>query len=407
MLRGLVNYLRGSVRLEVSGAFPERFLNLCAQRGIPFWDVEWLDANNLRLTVTRHGARQGDSLGQRVLCTVTPARRAGMPYFLSRFRSRYALLLGLALSLAAVGVLSRFVLTVEVTGNERIPTAEILTELRRQGLRIGAYGPGLDESAIGHETLIQLPELSWLSINLYGTRAQVLVREAVPRPQLEVGGDPGDVVAEAPGIITHMEVLDGDPAVAEGQTVVEGDVLISGHVRLPGPPYGDAGDVGWDTTAAAGRVYARTWRTLTAEIPLVAEVKAYTGETKHRLFFTFLGRRINFYGNSGISLAGYDKITNTWTAQLPGGRVLPLTLGHEALRAYTTEETALDPAAAETLLRDRLADALQIALGEGEVVHVGYTTAQRDGVLRVTLQAECREEIGRFVAHADTGSDTE
>ena len=34
MLKRMVNALRGSVRLEVSGAFPERFLNLCAQRGI-------------------------------------------------------------------------------------------------------------------------------------------------------------------------------------------------------------------------------------------------------------------------------------------------------------------------------------------------------------------------------------
>ena len=42
MLKRMVNALRGSVRLEVSGAFPERFLNLCAQRGIVFWNVEWL-----------------------------------------------------------------------------------------------------------------------------------------------------------------------------------------------------------------------------------------------------------------------------------------------------------------------------------------------------------------------------
>ena len=41
MLLRLVNALRGSVRLEVEGAFPERFLNLCAQRGILFWNVEW------------------------------------------------------------------------------------------------------------------------------------------------------------------------------------------------------------------------------------------------------------------------------------------------------------------------------------------------------------------------------
>lgn len=56
MLRKMINGLRGSVRLEVSGAFPERFLNLCAQNGMAFWDVEWLEATRLRLTLTRAAA---------------------------------------------------------------------------------------------------------------------------------------------------------------------------------------------------------------------------------------------------------------------------------------------------------------------------------------------------------------
>ena len=127
MLKRMVNALRGSVRLEVSGAFPERFLNLCAQRGIVFWNVEWLGG----LTVTRQGSGPARALGDKVLCTVVPAEQSGVPLFLGRFRRRYALLVGLALSLTAVCVLSQFVLTIEVEGNEAVSTAEILTELRR------------------------------------------------------------------------------------------------------------------------------------------------------------------------------------------------------------------------------------------------------------------------------------
>ena len=98
MLKRMVNALRGSVRLEVSGAFPERFLNLCAQRGIVFWNVEWLEATRLRLTVTRQGSGPARALGDKVLCTVVPAEQSGVPFFLGRFRRRYALLVGLALS---------------------------------------------------------------------------------------------------------------------------------------------------------------------------------------------------------------------------------------------------------------------------------------------------------------------
>ena len=54
-------------------------------------------------------------------------------------------------------------------------------------------------------------------------------------------------------------------------------------------------------THARGRVEARTWRTLTASIPLTAQVKAYTGEEKSRFTLTVLGYPVEFYQNAGIS----------------------------------------------------------------------------------------------------------
>ena len=36
MLRQTVNYMRGHVTLRVESGFPERLLNLCAARQIPF-----------------------------------------------------------------------------------------------------------------------------------------------------------------------------------------------------------------------------------------------------------------------------------------------------------------------------------------------------------------------------------
>ena len=40
---------------------------------------------------------------------------------------------------------------------------------------------------------------------------------------------------------------------------------------------------------------------------------------------------------------------------------------------------------------------VETRLGDGEVVHTSFSSAQRDGRLEVTLQDECTEEIGRFV----------
>lgn len=402
MLLRLVNALRGSVRLEVEGAFPERFLNLCAQRGILFWNVEWMEATRLRLTVTRRGSRQAAALGERTLCTVTPAGRSGMPYFLARFRKRYAFWVGMGLSMAAVCVLSSFVLTIEVKGNTTVPTAQILTELRRQGLGIGTFGPGLDERTVGNKVLLQLPQLSWLSINLYGTRAEVLVREAVEAPELVDAQEYGSVVARASGIVTRVEALTGEAVVKVGDTVLEGETLISGTVHLEGPAYSDKPEIGQIQVRASGRVYARTWRTMAAQLPLEAQVKRYTGEETNLWSVTALGRRTDFFGKGGISFDRYDKISRTWTLTLPGGEEMPLAVQRETCRAYELETLAVEPDAAEAMLKERLLEALEEAVGEGEIVSTEFAVETEDGMLKVTLQAECREEIGTFVPDSTT-----
>ena len=52
----------------------------------------------------------------------------------------------------------------------------------------------------------------------------------------------------------------------------------------------------------------------------------------------------------------------------------------------------------QAMLEERLDRELRELLGEtGQVVSQTYSAVQRSGALRVTLTAECREELGRFV----------
>ena len=38
-MQAFINRLQGRVRLEIEGAYPERFLNICAANGLPFWGL--------------------------------------------------------------------------------------------------------------------------------------------------------------------------------------------------------------------------------------------------------------------------------------------------------------------------------------------------------------------------------
>ncbi|MEG0596590.1 MAG: sporulation protein YqfD [Oscillospiraceae bacterium] len=398
MTRRLLDFLRGSVLVELEGPFPERFLNLCATGDVNFWSVQWQNTNVLRVKLNLPDAKRAPALAEKSGCSCRRVREGGLPSFLRQFRKRPALLAGLALSLTAFVALSQVVLTVEVTGNEKVPTAVILSELRRQGLRIGTFGPTLEERQVAQQTQMNLPQLSFLTLNRHGTRVVAVVRERAEKPPLLAETVPADIIAAAPGIITHMEVTRGQRKFAEGDTVAAGEVLISGTVDLEEPQYSEI-DMGTMTVRAGGRVWARTWRTLTAEIPLEAPVKQYTGGQKTRFSFSSMGSTINFYRNSGISFAKYDKIRKSKTPHLPGGLPLPVTFIRETLREYETTPQKLDEGAARGMLEEKLTLRLQALIGDGTVSAVKFQAAKQNGILTVTLQAECSEEIGRCVEY--------
>lgn len=402
-MQNVVNYARGWVRLQAVGAFPERLLNLCAQHEVTFWAVEWRDGQTLALTVLQGHLGRVRELAPRAGCDLTVEGQAGMPSFLTRFRRRYAFLVGLFLSVLVVCIGSRFVLTVEVTGNDRVADAAILSQLRREGLRPGVYGPHLDAKQIALNTQLAMEELSWVSVNLYGTRAQVVVREVVSPPDLSPQEGTSDIVAKAGGMVLEVDAAAGQAQVHAGDMVSEGEVLICGTVTMEGPQYSDI-PPRYLHVHAAGRVWARTWRTVRGTMPLTAITKRYTGRERSCWSVTVLDKRINFFGNSSIYRVGYDKISKTHTATLPSGQVLPVSVTHERLEQWEPVSVPVDLTAAQQLLEDRLTRHLEQLVGEdGQVVCVDWSARVADGVLTVTGVAECKEQIGENTAGLPAG----
>ncbi len=391
----LVNYIRGTVRVTITGAFPERVINLCAQERIDFWSVEWRDEHTVCFTLRHRGLAGAMTFAERVNCRLAVERRAGLPEFVGKFRHRYAFLAGLTVAMCAVGFLSRFVLTVEVAGNERVSDAAILQQLQRFGVRPGAYGPGLDRRQIEQEILLAMEDLSWMTINLYGTRIEVQVRERQAAPKRVDESGCYHIVAEADGIVTHVEPELGDAIVKKGDLVGKGEILISGTVTLEPPQYSELPNRYYDIHAR-GRVWARTWRETKAVIPVNVVCKTYTGREKRAWAINFFGKRMDFFGNSSILDGSYDKITSVRQIGLPGGIILPVWIVCETYNQYETDTLPVDLEAAAGLLEDRLYDQLVQLVGEdGQVLHTSYETCVTDGLLRVTAFGECLEEIGR------------
>lgn len=380
----VLNYLLGTVRVELRCKYSERAVNICAVNHVDFRDLVRGKDGAAEMTVGLSGyvtlRRVAKETGA---FTVRLIRRRGAPFFLWRIRKRYVLLTGMAVCLMLIGLSTVYVWQIDVLGNVTVPTSEILAALRSEGVDIGTCVLDIPARKVENDMLLKVPKLSFITLNNHGSRLEVIVREEREKPELFDPDVPTAVRAKKGGIVVSVTAREGWTLVKPGDTVAAGDELISAYV-----PLGTG-----RTVHATGSVRARTWYELTASMPLQAVKKEYTGEKTVRRAIILGGKRINLYFSGGNPYRCCDKIIEYKAATLPGGAVMPLTLVRETYEEYEPSSGAVAPEDAERMLKAKLLYDLERRIGDGAVVTADYETAAGEGLLTVTLRAECVEEI--------------
>lgn len=389
MLKHLVNLVRGEVTGRVESGFPERVLNLCAEYGIVFWDLNWASPVEFTFTMTRQDWKRLRRLSHRIDCDMTAVEWKGTPFFLGRIRRRYGLWVTLGICTVLIFWGSFFIWDFEIEGNEAVSQQEILRALDRHGVRFGTYGLHVDSRELRNYILLEIPELSYIAVNVRGCRAYVQVRERIPAPEIISKREPGNTVAAKDALITAIQPWDGEKMVLPGTTVKAGQLLISGVVQ------DDVSGVRY--LRGMGKVYGRTWYHLQCRVPLTVQEKVYTGKETTQRALLVGKKRWNLYFSSSILGDTCDKISSWNEWELPGGVALPVTVVTERFRPYQLAERERDPEEALALGEKTLDERLAGYLDEGEILSREVTAEERDGCLVVTLSVECQEQIGRLV----------
>ena len=389
MMKQVVNLMKGQVTGRVESGFPERVLNLCAEYGIFFWELQWESPVAFTFTLTRRDWKRLRALSKRLDCDLTAVSWQGAPFFLGRIRRRYVLWIGLGLGALLLAGCSFFIWDFEIEGNETVSQQEILRALEKYGVGFGTYGYAVDSFELRNHILLEIPELSYIAVNVRGCRAYVQVRERVYAPEIVSQRQTGNTVAAKDALITAIQPWDGERQVLPGTMVQEGQLLIAGVVQS------DYGGVRY--LRGTGRVYGRTWYALQCQVPLTVQKKVYTGEEQVRRALLLGKNRINLYFSSSIPGDTCDKIV-TWDKwRLPGNVALPVTAVTETLRFYTLEEARRSPEEALGLAEAVLTERLAGYLSEGQVLSRELTSQVVGDTLLVTLSAECQEQEGRFI----------
>ena len=373
--------LRGSVRLQIFGAFPAGVLNTAAADGIELWDMESKDENTLCLSAYEGRLERLCQIAQRAGCEVVIIRRVGGRDGLRKLLRRPALLTGLALTVLFLFCSSLFIWDVEVRGAERLERGEILCALEDSGFGVGSFWPGVNTDLLRSEVMVRLPEIGWMTVNVGGSRATVVIVERQPKPEMYDPAAAADLIAVRDGLVKRVNVLAGSPQVSKGEIVMAGQTLIGCRTESVN---GEARSV-----HARGSVMADTWYELSAVCPVKVWLKSPAGLPHSHFAVVFGKRRLNLYIGSGKTIDGCDKIISEYTLGIPGLFSTPIRLMRERFVPYKTSAgDDYDPN--ET---GRRLYALLESRTEGQILESSLTPGRAGELYVLTLRAHCTENI--------------
>lgn len=379
--------MNGSYLVEIVSASIPDMLTAVARSQIELWDVHYIDELTLR---TRIGREQYEELEKLLGKRGEHCRISGRRGFYWRFRGllkRPVLLVGLLVLLVASLYLPTRVLFVQVEGNEKVSTYQILEHAETCGIRMGASRSAVRSEKMKNSLLMRIPELKWAGINTKGCSAVISVTEREIPIETEISVVPRRIVAERDGVIESITTTKGTARCAVGQAVTKGQVLVS--------PYADCG-ISIKLTQVEAEIMALTNRKLLLKIQQPTACFGTESEEHTSLSLLIGKKQIKIYNGSGNYGGICDKIYKEKYLTLPGGFQIPVALVVETTVCYAPKvtETQWQPdipgleAFAESYLRS--------VMVSGKILSGETQTIAEEGGVAMEGRYSCLEMIGKL-----------
>ena len=381
-------FLTGWARMRFIAPDPAKLMSLLAERGILFREAAPPEDCCFTAAIPLRQAKDAARTALEAGGEAKTLEKGGLPAAGRRLRRRIwptVLLTGVLLALLWS---QTRIWDIEISGNAKVPDGAIRQALAECGVDIGAPWLDMSQDAVRNGVILRLPDIRWMTVSMRGSRACVIVRErreaVEPVPEKEYAS----IAAEKAGLVTAVYALRGTAVAEENHVVLPGETIIGGYATGRFGVLGPVRAMGW--------AEVRSWYDITAAAPADLAQKTGGGKKTVRYSLIFAGRRINFYKGSSICPVGCDKIIEKYALAVPGVFTLPLAVERTTITSFETQpEPAQElPEELEQLLYGELKERIG---PEGEILSASSRVWEENGLLCVTLSAECRERIGEAV----------
>ncbi|MEY8282219.1 sporulation protein YqfD [Lachnospiraceae bacterium 50-23] len=234
MILKVIRYIKGYLRIRITGYSTERFLNACRHKGIFLWGLKPVSgAYEMNITVKEF--RQLKPMIRKTGTKVLIVKRTGLPFFLYKYRKRKLFFGGACLCLFMILFMSRMIWGIDISGNTTYTDEALLKYLSSRNVKNGMAKSDVDCARIVKDIRKEYNDIIWVSASVRGTKLYIQIKENEDSIPVDEKGEENkavDIVADRDCIVKDIVVRKGVVKVREGDTVKKGDVLISGQVPV-------------------------------------------------------------------------------------------------------------------------------------------------------------------------------
>lgn len=367
--------VRGKVEVRLTGREPERLIRLCGNSGIELRRLRKQGEREYYFTIWADEFVKLRPFLKKTHCRARITAKDGTPFYLKRQKKRWLFPVGLLLGTVCLFMVSQFIWKIDIEGNERYTDDTIYRFLETQNIAFGTLKSSVFAAGLEEAIRDQFPEITWVSVQLSGTKMTVNVKEDDQPKVAESDKTPCHVISTQNGVITSIVVRSGETEVKQGDPITAGQILIFGEVNLKD----DGGNI-TDTKVvhADGEVYAKVTYRYSDCFSLAHEVRTYQEDAVKQYALRVGNYRFALprFGKLGEN---YDVITEKSQLYLGSDFYFPCYLETSIYRNYELVVGDYSKEAAETLANERMENYLKKLEENGYEIESAEITVTIDG----------------------------
>lgn len=377
-----IRYIRGYIYFSASGNFVERFINLLARGRVNVWGTK----KKGKVLYSYVAVKDYDKLldiADQTGTEIQIQKETGVPYNKKKYQKRKGIAIGFILFVLFIAIMSRFIWSIDITGNEKVSTEQVFDALRNSGVKVGTYIGGVDFDIVQQKVLLQLDDVSWMGYILDGTKLVVEIKEEIKAPELVGKNEPCNVVAKKSGVITKLSVYEGFPEVEVGDAVSEGDLIVNSIITTK---------KGNSVNHARAEVIAQIDETI--EFPVVMEQTAseYTGNEQNKVFFGISNKKIPIsFGDVEYDLFDIEVEKKEFSIL---GMDIPIYLYKEKYKEYVDVDVVYTSEQAKAEAIHMKINYVENNLGNCEIIGDEMNAKEENGVYILEVRFVYEEDIG-------------